>query len=178
MEYADFVNDMYECIKEYSCCQAFSMAVFAEGPSALEPAHTVSQEYAVLRNEYAKDFYDVIVNNPQLFAPNSNFCELEKSRIIPDEVKVTHSCYPKNIRRWMKGILSRKQKCRAELCALIWCWYEYWMEDICSQIDKEAFGKSLLSICHKYTAYGDEFSMDVLWNSCTFVYWKTLGRLK
>lgn len=103
MVYAGFVKDMYECIKKYSDCPTYSIAVFAEGPSALDVLHTGSQEYAVLRNGYAKEFYDVITNNPQLYAPNSNFCKLEESRIIAGEVKVTHSCYPKNVRRWMKG---------------------------------------------------------------------------
>lgn len=176
MVYADFVKDMYECIKKYSDCQAYSIAVFAEGPSALDVLHTGSQEYSVLRNGYAKDFYDVIANNPQLYAPNSNFCKLEESRILAGEVKVTHSCYPKNIQRWMKGVLSRKQKCRAELCALIWCWYKYWIEEICPQVDKEEFGKALLSICHKYSALGDAFNMSILWNSCTVAYWKTLEK--
>lgn len=165
---------MYECVKRYSACPAFSMAVFAEGPSALDVSHTGSQEYALLRNTYAKDFYDVIATNPQLYAPNINFCRLEESRILPGEVKVTHSCYPKNIRRWMKGVLSRKQRCRAEFCALIWCWYKYWMKDICPKVDMDEFGQSLLSICLKYSTFGDAFSMDVLWNSCTAAYWKTL----
>lgn len=177
MPYADFVKSFYDCIKEYSNCPEFSLAIFAEGPTALKDGYSGNREYAILRNKYARDFFDVMEKNTDLHAPYRNSRVLEKSRIYPDQVKITHSCYPKNVSRWMKGTVSRKQRCRADYCALVWCWYSFWLEEINPDLDKDALRNELLNICHKYSEYGDYFSMEVLWHANFFAYWKALGRI-
>lgn len=175
MPFATFVRNVYECIKEYSYCDAFSLAVFAEGPEALKDGHTGTQEYAVLRDGYARDFFKVMEHYSE-FRASDITCKLEESRILPGEVKIIHSCYPKNLRRWMKGTLSRKQKCRAELCALIWCWYDSWLEEIYSGVDMKIVARALMNICDDYTECGDSFDTDVLWDACTGAYWKALSK--
>lgn len=177
MIYADFVKSFYDCIRKYSNCPEFSLAVFAEGPIALKDGYSGSREYVILRNEYARDFFAVMENYKFLHAPYGNEHVLEKSKIYPDQVKITHSCYPKNLSRWMNGTLSRKQKCRADYCALVWCWYSFWLEEINPDLDKNALKEELLNICHKYSEYGECFSIDIFWHACTFAYWKDLGRI-
>ena len=174
MPYSKFIKNLYECIKEHSNCAAFSLTVFAEGPGALMQGYSGTQEYAILRNEYARFFVDVMDQNPELFMPDSNPCVLEASRIKLGEVKVSHSCYPKNLRRWMKGTISRKQKCRAQFCALVWCWYDLWMEEVNPRVDKVSLEQTLLGICREYTACGDRFRMEALWTASICAYTKAL----
>ena len=126
--YSDYVTKIYTCIKEASDNQKFTFSVFAEGPDALKREYTGAQEFVILRNNYARLFVDVM---------NSHFYDvsggmtytLKESLFRPQEVSASHSCYPKNLRRWMRGgTISRKRKCRAEFCALAWCWYSGWLE--------------------------------------------------
>lgn len=147
MSYACFVKDVYECIKRYSADDAFSLSAFAEGPEALKPGHSGTQEYAVLRNDYARLFFDTVSALEKQYMPESRAHKLEESRLMPGEVRITHSCYPRNLRRWMNDTISRKQRCRAELCALIWCWYASWLEEVKSGIiDKSLVDHEIANI--------------------------------
>ncbi|MBR1900085.1 MAG: hypothetical protein IJ820_03370 [Lachnospiraceae bacterium] len=177
MSYACFVKDVYECIKRYSDNDAFSLSVFAEGPEALKPEHSGTQEYAVFRNDYARMFFDIVSALEKQYMPESRAHKLEESRLMPGEVRITHSCYPRNLRRWMNDTISRKQRCRAELCALIWCWYASWLEEVNPEISKDEVARSLMEICSKYTE-GHSFCLGVLWNACTSAYRNGSGKDK
>lgn len=174
MSYACFVSQLYECIKENSLSEQFSLSVFAEGPDALKQEHSGTQEYAILRNEYARTFADVMNNECFQQFTNRRKYVVKKSLLKAGEVTISHSCYPKNLRRWMSGTaLSRKKKCRAELCALVWCWF-FWIEEINPRVDKQALEKAFLDICHEYTEEGDLFQPEVLCKASDCAYRQTL----
>ena len=177
MSYACFVKDVYECIKRYSDNDAFSLSVFAEGPEALKSGHSGTQEYAVLRNDYARMFFDIVSTLEKRYMPESGAHKLVESRLMPGEIKIAHSCYPRNLRRWMNDTISRKQRCRAELCALIWCWYASWLEEVNPEINKDEVARSLMDICSKYTE-GHSFCLGVLWDACTNAYRNGSGKDK
>ena len=168
MSYACFVKDVYECIKRYSDNDAFSLSVFAEGPEASKLGHSGTQEYAVLRNDYARMFFDTVSALEKQYMPESRAHKLEESRLMPGEIKIAHSCYPRNLRRWMNDTISRKKRCRVELCVLVWCWYASWLEEV---------ARSLMDICSKYTE-GHSFCLGVLWNACTNAYRNGSGKDK
>ena len=169
--YSDYVKNIYSCIKAASNHQNFTYSAFAEGPDALKPGYSVSQEYVILRNDYARLFADVMNNYPFFDVSKRITYTLKESLLRPNEVSILHSCYPKNLRRWMSGeTLSRKLKCRAEFCALAWCWYSHWLEEINHDIDQSALNHSLLNVCHKFTEQDDQFGLDVLWNASICAY--------
>lgn len=169
MSYASFVTDVFECVKHYSGYDSFSLSVFAEGPEALKPGHSGTQEYAVLRNDHARLFFDTVTTLEGQYMPDGRAYKLEESWLMPGEIKITHSCYPRNLRRWMNGTISRKQRCRAELCALIWCWYASWLDEVNPEVNKDEVDITLMNICCNYTERRS-FCLDVLWNACTSAY--------
>ena len=176
MPYAHFVKGLYTCIKEYSHCADFSPAVFAEGPEARKKGYSGTQEYAILRNGYARTFFQAAAAWQAGPAPCAASYELQRSPLYPDEVKIVHSCYPKNLNRWMGGTISRKQKCRADFCLLVWCWYTSRLEELEPRTDREALGRALLDICRENSAEETSFCMDALRRASTRAYRKALGR--
>ena len=77
-------------------------------------------EYAVLRNEYAELFAMVIQNHLELLEISEDIYQVVHSKLYLYGVKIVHSCYEKNLRRWMSGTISRK-KCKIEFCVFTWC---------------------------------------------------------
>lgn len=123
--YTEFVKRVYGVICElYGLEGSKMLMVFAEGPD--NPIYTQSQEYVVLKNKYAVAFMAVVMGNLKMAGISGSEYKLQKSLLCPDEVKISHSCYPRNMRKWLSGQLSRKKKCRFEFCVLIWCHATGW----------------------------------------------------
>lgn len=179
MPFSDFLNDIYNCIKKYANIDEFTLNIFSEGPDAWKENRRSMQDYAVLRDDYAFVFHDVMESYIEAYSLNIE-CKLQKSVLIPASVKVAHSCYPKNLRRWMNGTISRKQKCRVELCTLIYCWYDVWLKEISPKINMKAFTKDLLDLCGNYID-SKEYSniyldKDMIWQACEGAYRKALKK--
>ena len=170
MSYASFVKDVFDCIKEHSGHgKAFTLSVFAEGPAALSHGHRGIQDYAILRGIYAESFFATLSSLKSDASGNCR-CRLERSTIMPGQVKIKHSCYPRNLRRWMLGdTVSRKRECREEFCALTYCWAAYWLEEINQMTEKERVIQVLMDICRRYSESGIS-ELDLLWNACEAAY--------
>ena len=95
-----------------------SLLTFASGG---DPQHETN-DTAYLRNEKALYFYNVLVSNAELFQIDRSAVFLQQSLLFPDEIAIQHSCYAKNIRRWMNGQVPRKRRCRSEFAALAYSW--------------------------------------------------------
>ena len=157
--YTKFVNQVFTCISDLFPNRAKELDLFAEGS---EQVYSSMQEYAVLRNENADLFCSLITQYTELFEmPQSDYQPIY-SPIYPSERKITHSCYPKNIRRWMNGTISRKKTCRVEFCVLVWCHIQNWNRPVEEDVDKFLIARSrLLKICNEFL-HAEYFP----WNVC------------
>lgn len=166
--YTTFIIDVFTCITNYLFDSKNSLKTFAEGHNSI---YSCCQEYAVLRNSDAMLFYSVFCKHQLLFNIDINEHQLSKSSYYPDEVKLIHSCYPKNIRRWLNGTISRKKICRIDFCILVWCHASGWSDTT----DNNTFiqcQKELSNICSKYLEIPTPptFSMELLWKASSSAY--------
>ena len=113
--YADFVQRTYTFIA--SAYPGFSYYICSDG----ERSEKVCQDSAILRNEKAQIFTDLIRENAALFNIDPNDYIPRKAVYCPGKQRYEHICYPKNLVRWMKGTLSRKRRCRVEFWTLLYC---------------------------------------------------------
>lgn len=202
-KYTEFVNKTYKTITElYEVNNNGMYAIFAEGSS--EPLYSPNQEYAILRNEYAKVFVSIIQTHSELLEISDTEYQLKHSptqihlnnfikkishdmdedistplnfiKNFQEEVKISHSCYPKNLRRWLTGTISRKKKCRLEFCVLVWCHAIGWnLSENNFQDEKlNRCQQKLKSICMDYLSQEDisnnDMSFEILWKASTYAY--------
>lgn len=166
--YTAFITDVFNCISQYFFDSRNPLIAFAERDKTI---YTGSQDCAVLRNTDALLFYSVFCDNNDLFSIDIDERLLKKSSIYPDELKIMHSCYPKNIRRWLNGTISRKKICRIDFCILVWChacgWNNFSNENILLQCQND-----LANICTKYSdsAAPLSFSIKSLWEASSWAY--------
>ncbi len=175
--YTDFVNRVYGVISElYGLEGSKMLMVFAEGFN--NPISLQSQEYATLRNKYAEVFLEVITQHADLLGISNTEYKLQQSAFYSDEVKIPHSCYPKNVKSWLSGRISRKKKCRIEFCGLIWCHAMGWniMSDTKEAKIYECKQK-LREICSDYLPKEDvennECTFEMLWKASLYTYKKS-----
>ena len=133
-------------------------------------------ECAVLRNDNAKVFVSVIQNHSKLLGISDMEYQLQQSKIYPVEVKIRHSCYPKNVKRWLSGTVSRKKRCRLEFCVLVWCHAAGWsqMPDEKNMVLKKC-REDLQEICMDYLPQKEkiyqEFTFEMLWKASSSAYY-------
>lgn len=174
--YTQFVQKTYATITELYKMDIICMyRIFTEGVN--EKFHSQNQEYAILRNEYAKVFVSVIQNHLELFEISDTDYQLRylNSEKYGHESRITHSCYPKNIRRWLRGTVSRKKKCRIEFCVLVWCHAIGWsLSENKYNTDLSRCQQKLKEICMEYLPKDDilskEISFEMLWNASKVAY--------
>jgi len=118
INYSEFVTQIYNAITYVMPSNTRSLLTFASGG---DPEHETN-ETAYLRNEKALFFYNVLVSNSELFQIDQSTVFLQQSLLFRDEIAIQHSCYGKNLRRWMNGQIPRKRRCRAEFAALAYSW--------------------------------------------------------
>ena len=183
-KYTEFVKRTYdEIAKLYEGQEENICGVFAEGVQyRLQKNH---QECAILLNEEARMFVAVIQKHLELLeisdteyqlkhsSMRSCFHQLSKEGKV--DVKITHSCYPKNLSRWKNGTISRKKKCRIEFCVLVWCNATGW--SLSSDRGNEKLNncrQNLKNICMDYLPQEEilqkEFSFDMLWKASRAAY--------
>ncbi len=178
--YTEFVQRIYQVIVDlYQVEQGMGLRIFAEGSG--ENLYSGNQEYAILRNKKAEIFITVIQNHLELLGISEEMFHVKHSMLYPSEVKITHSCYPKNMRRWLSGTVSRKKKCRIEFCVLVYCHAIGW--DLSLKEENSELVKcrqELWKICMDYLSDVDkqyfmelnkkEVSFEMLWRAGSFAY--------
>ena len=174
--YTEFVNQVFTCISSLFPSQEKKWNIFAEGPADILSA---TPEYAILRNESADMFYSLIRQNADLFGIQPSDYEPVSSPLYPSERKIVHSCYPKNIRRWMQGTICRKKTCRVEFCVLIWCHVQNWNRPIERGQEEKflAVKRGLLQICNRFlNAQYTQVSIELLWKASSTAYNNSFSR--
>lgn len=168
--YTKFVNETYQCVIRALDPKEKAARIFCEDPD--QSLSSGSEEYAILRNDYARFFFDTISNNEDLLGITKEEFELKVSPIYPDEIKLVHSCYPKNLRRWLKGTVSRKKRCRIEFCVLVWCHAVDWKKEPASDRKCDICRKQITEICRNYIEIdrSDLFSFEMLWKASSAAY--------
>lgn len=168
--YTEFINEIYKCIIHTFDSKDNAVRIFCEGPD--QSLYSGSQEYAVLRNEYARFFFDTICNNDDLPGIRKEEFVLKSSPIYPGEIKLVHSCYPKNVRRWLKGTISRKRKCRIEFCVLVWCHAMGWKNESVSDEKLDSCRNQITEICRNYIEIDEanQFSFEMIWRAASSAY--------
>lgn len=114
IDYSELITQIYNIVAGVMPSNSRSLLTFASGG---DPEHETN-ETAYLRNEKALYFYSVLVSNSDLFQIDQSAIFLQQSLLFRDEIAIQHSCYAKNLRRWMSGQIPRKRRCRAEFAAL------------------------------------------------------------
>ena len=145
--YAAFVTRSLEYI--FPLMEAPTLSCFAEG-GRRQPA--CLGDYAVLRDEQALYFLKLLHRNSGLLGIDPADYPLQRSLLRGDCVKYPHSCYPKNLRRWMQGTVSRKKKCRVEFAVLLTCWVVGWADPPASESTADAILAEIW--CKSQAAYG------------------------
>ena len=168
--YTEFVNQVFTCISSLFPSQEKKWNIFAEGS---EDIFSSTPEYAILRNENADMFCSLIRQNAELFGIQSSEYEPVSSPLYPSERKIIHSCYSKNVRRWMQGTISRKKTCRVEFCVLAWCHVQNWNRPIGKEPEEKflAAKRELLQICNKFlNTQHTQLSIKLLWQASSVTY--------
>lgn len=161
------MNDVFNCIRRLLPPGQNPETAFAEGN--LPRLYSGSRDMAVLRNENAELFAEILRSHCGLFGIPEESVVLQRSVIYRDEVKYRHSCYPKNLHRWLTGTISRKRLCRAEFVVLTYCWAIQWQRT--GEAASPAAGE-LLDICRKYDSRltGGDGLPEALWRACESAY--------
>ena len=169
--YTSFVIEVFNCIAEDVGKYGNSLNVFAEGRK--KENYSGSQEYAVLRNAEARLFHSVLCDHADVFGLDMAGRPIKVSKIYEDETKITHSCYPKNVRRWLNGTISRKKICRIDFCVLAWCHAAGWNPSFdLERIESyNSCQKKLVEICNGYLGTQERIlSIDLLWKASMEAY--------
>ena len=182
--YTEFIKRTYNEIESlYKVQESQMYGIFAEGLKYRLPNN--HQECAILRNEEARVFVAVVQKHLELLEISDTEYQLKHSLIedcfeqlskeVKNDVKITHSCYPKNLRRWKNGTISRKKKCRIEFCVLVWCHATGWSLYPNKENEKlNTCRQNLKKICMDYLPQEDiskkELSFDILWKASMSAY--------
>ena len=118
IDYSEFVTQIYNAVIDVMPLNSRGLLAFASGGDL----ENETNETAYLRNEKAIYFYSVLVSNSELFQIDQSNIFLQQSLLFQDEIAIHHSCYAKNLRRWMNGQIPRKRRCRSEFAALAYSW--------------------------------------------------------
>lgn len=141
--YSEFVTDIFSAITEIMPSDNHSLLTFSAG----EISRSETNEVAYLRNEKALYFYRNLLSNSDLFQIDPSTIILQRSLIFNDEVAIRHSCYAKNLRRWMKGQIPRKRRCRVDFAVLSYCWITAFGSDRQYQLDYQLCKSKVKRIC-------------------------------
>lgn len=179
--YTEFIEKTYSIISAmYGMLKLDGKKCFSEGPDVKSGQRV--QEYAVLRDDCARFFVDVINQNRKLLGISEEEFQLKKSLLDPTAVKITHSCYNKNLSRWRSGTISRKKRCRIEYCALVYCHAVCWgkRKTAYEMSIYEKAQEELLEICKDYAPLArsdNSFSFEVLWEASAETYRRSVNDL-
>lgn len=170
--YSEFLTDIYSAITEIMPTDSTSLLTFASG----EISKNETNEIAYLRNEKALYFYKNLLSNSELFQIDPSTVILQRSLLFSDEIAIRHSCYAKNLRRWMNGQAPRKRRCRADFAVLSYCWITAFGSDKQYQLDYQLCKSAVKQICRNIIP-DSEFNLHLLnmiWLASTKAYFSRL----
>ena len=176
--YKSFVQSIIMCLQPIITAEN-GLAHFCEGSG--NPGGCC-QEYACLCGDQAKLFVWLLRDRAEQTGLDRDLFRVEYSRVallhgFPTG-RCTHSCYPKNIKRWLTGTLSRKKRCRAEFVALAACWAAGWSADL---IQAPPYSSIMQELLERLTSGQDTLPKDIralfdlLWLSSEQAYRNSLS---
>jgi len=149
--YTEFVRAVMGCIWTLMPEEKNKPACFAE---AGEKNGGSCQEYAVLRFGRTEFFTALIRENAEAlgvdaaaFWPEYRSTAIKADGTALRSGRYSHSVYPKNLRRWLRGTVSRKRKCRVEWTALVAAWAAGWEDPMKRDADYAACREALAALC-------------------------------
>lgn len=168
--YTEYINEVFAAIKCLLPVGKNPEVAFGEG-NVSSTFSGRDRDYAIIRNENAVMFVNLIQEYSNLFLIDQETIALQSSRIDKNEVKYRHSCYPRNIHRWLSGTISRKKLCRIEFVGIAYCWAIGWRETVRPATD-EAVSKRLKAISRRYCNDISESDhlLVCLWRACEHAY--------
>ena len=138
--YSKFVKDTFSIVSGLLHSNEIPTSVFAFGGASYLKTNELSRngralsspslpaDHALLSNNKAYIFYAVLISHSEMFGIDPTSIRMRHSQIMPEEISVRHSCYSKNLNRWMNGQKSRKTISRAEYVTLLYCWTMNWFD--------------------------------------------------
>ena len=124
MNYTSFISELFHCIEPLLPAQRNPLVAFCSA-MPIESGWCI-QDSALLMNDCAEFYLRVIRKNKDVFQIKAENYMSTPSLIRKGETRYNHSCYPKNVRRWLQGTLSRKKECRVQFCTFLYCWATGW----------------------------------------------------
>lgn len=149
INYANFVTEIIKCIEPLMNPDEDKLVAFSGGCSN---KMRNLQDYACIRGSDAVFF----LNCAQLLKADPGVNEMcfqpEYTIANPKTPKYTHSCYAKNLRRWMSGTISRKRKCRAEFVLLAACWcFGFGQDELKVKPEIDVCRRQIRKVCQMIT---------------------------
>lgn len=168
--YAEFVSDIYSVVLEIMPDSSKGLLTFAAG----EISRNEISDFAFLRNEKALYFYSVLLSNYEKFHIDPSQVVLHRSLIFRDELLIQHSCYAKNVHRWLNGQVPRKRRCRADFTVLTYCWITAFGSDRKNEPKYVLAREKTRLICQHIlteTEYDTSLSMlELIWLASNYAY--------
>lgn len=173
-DYSKFIKDSFSIVSVLLPPNEIPASVFAFGGipdfrtngqiqhSSPNSSPSLPSDYAILSNNKAYMFYAILISHSDMFEINPSSIRIHHSRVIPDEVSISHSCYSKNLKRWMNGQKSRKRLTRAEYVTLIYCWTMNWFNSAPSDSVYNECYKKLRSLCVNLLSLEETDNTDLL----------------
>ena len=163
MNYTSFISELFHCIEPLLPAQRNPLVAFCSA-MPIESGWCI-QDSALLMNDCAEFYLRVIRKNKDVFQIKGENYMSKPSLIRKGETRYNHSCYPKNVRRWLQGTLSRKKECRVQFCTFLYCWATGWGNP---GVEHEKCQQELRKICKSYFPEVSE-ELDLL-----SLFWTTL----
>lgn len=169
--YSKFVNDTFSTISEILPSSGNKALSFAYGQNNFSrtnenqlPSGLLS-DYAALNNSKAALFYALTTSHADMFGVDHSNLKLEKHKIYTNSITIHHSCYSKNLRRWMNGQRSRKAINRLEYIVLVYCWSIDWYGNGYRDQSHILCRNELMSLCKRILGTaGSSFGLlELLW---------------
>lgn len=161
-KYTSFVSEVFQCVMKILPDKHSPLVAFAND-IPLKRSWCI-QDTAYLTEGCASFFIDIIHKNKELFGIDVEKYQLIDAKLRPGEKNYKHSCYPKNVRRWLQGTLSRKKEARVQFCTFLYCWAIGW-----GDLGENHFEcqKELKKICRSYLPdlSEDMELLPMLWNA-------------
>lgn len=182
-DYSKFIKYSFSIVSELLPPNEIPTSVFAFGGipdfktngqiqySSPNSSPSLPSDYAILSNNKAYIFYAILISHSDMFGINPSSVRIHHSRLFPDEVSVSHSCYSRNLKRWMNGQKSRKRLTRAEYVTLIYCWTMNWFDNLpLESVHIECY-KQLKHLCIELLSHDENADTDLL-----SLLWKTSNK--
>lgn len=169
--YSTFINDTFSIISAVLPSSGNKVLAFSYGENNIHRTNEIKlpsslmSDYASLTNSKAALFYALTISHADMFGVDHSNIKLEKHKLYTDSISIHHSCYSKNLRRWMNGQKSRKALNRLEYIVLVYCWSIDWYGVGYMDQSHILCRNELVSLCKRILGKTD-FScrlLDLLW---------------